>query len=1057
MTGDETERLRDPPPDDVDATVSVESGEAADASARILERLRSGDASYRTEGEIGRGGMGAVLKVWDARLRRRLAMKVVLERGRGSEHATAEEANPALLARFLEEAQVTGQLDHPGIVPVHELGLDETGRVYFTMRLVKGRDLKRIFQLVRSGEEDWSVTRALGVLLKVCEAMAYAHAKGVIHRDLKPANVMVGQFGEAYVMDWGLARVLGAEDRRDVRPDFDTSQALSKVETEQRDGSTADDALCTMDGHILGTPSYMSPEQARGEVGKLDARTDVYAMGAILYHLLAGEMPFVPSGTRVPAQLVLMRALDGPPKPLAELAPDAPPELVAICEKAMARDARDRYPNMSALAEDLRAFLEHRVVHAYRTGAWVEARKWVSRNKALAASLAAGVLVLVGGLAASLVLKAQADRNALAEKRRADEVFRLSALQKCDDLIAEAGRLWPIHGNLDAYADWVDRAQLLVDDLPVHVAKRDELRAEALPRTEDERRRDRESHPGFAELTRLRAEVDAGEAALLQRRDGVAVELPDVDWSAAPADANGLNEIAWPLVDPERESFGGEARGLAVALRARELAKEAGDDVLFALIGDTVSRAFFAVGRDEEALAASREAMDAAPDERKEEFAAYLRDLESWIAEAQSDDGIRAAEEGLSARRAELQALDASVDERRTWRFPPERGESPWWNNQLTKLIELLSWFREPATGLLSPAGVSPEHGWSIPRRLELARRLRDGFAPGGDFAARWDRDLPAIRAAYPGLALSPQVGLVPIGADPDSKLWEFWHVASGEEPVRGADGRLAPTERTGIVFVLLPGGTFRMGAQATDPADPNYDVAARNAEGPVLEVTLKPFFLSKYELTQGQWEGFAGWNRSTYGSSGWATSWSVTGEDGSLLAPVTDVSWDDCRTWLDRLGLSFPTEAQWEYAARAGTDTPWWTGAEPASLQGAANIADSYAREHGAVSTWTIDEEIDDGFTIHAPVGRYAANPFGLHDVHGNVWEWCLDGYDPEYHLSASAAEPVSPWEEATSHSYRGGAFFRPAMSARASERYDYPASSANHGLGLRPARAVR
>ena len=139
-------------------------------------------------------------------------MKVVLGRGSASASGAAADpdsapVDPKTLSRFLEEAQVTGQLDHPGIVPVHELGLDAQGRAFFTMRLVRGKDLKEVFGLVHEKAEGWTVTRALNVLLRVCEAMAFAHAKGVIHRDLKPANIMVGRFGEVYVMDWGLARV----------------------------------------------------------------------------------------------------------------------------------------------------------------------------------------------------------------------------------------------------------------------------------------------------------------------------------------------------------------------------------------------------------------------------------------------------------------------------------------------------------------------------------------------------------------------------------------------------------------------------------------------------------------------------------------------------------------------------------------------------------------------------------------------------------------------------------------------------------------------------------
>src|SRR5262245_47103511 len=193
----------------------------------VLERLlrrSSAFTRYEIESEVARGGMGAILRVRDVDLRRVLAMKVVLNRGDVADASPeATRARTRLLGRFLDEAQVTGQLDHPGIVPVHELGLDREGRVYFTMRLVAGRDLEKIFELVRAGQEGWSTTRAVGALLKVCEAVAYAHSKGVVHRDLKPANVMVGRFGEVYVMDWGLARVLDGGEARDVRPKVDES------------------------------------------------------------------------------------------------------------------------------------------------------------------------------------------------------------------------------------------------------------------------------------------------------------------------------------------------------------------------------------------------------------------------------------------------------------------------------------------------------------------------------------------------------------------------------------------------------------------------------------------------------------------------------------------------------------------------------------------------------------------------------------------------------------------------------------------------------------------
>ena len=184
--------------------------------------------------------MGTILRVWDGDLRRNLAMKVMHGRGVGSS-SPGEGAGGAVdqerLGRFLEEAQITGQLDHPGVVPVHDLGIDSKGRCYFTMRFVRGRELKEVFDLAREHKEGWTRTKVLGAILKVCEAMAYAHSKGVVHRDLKPANVMVGRFGETYVMDWGLARVLGRHDSHDLRlkPQPQDASAMSLVRTVRRD------------------------------------------------------------------------------------------------------------------------------------------------------------------------------------------------------------------------------------------------------------------------------------------------------------------------------------------------------------------------------------------------------------------------------------------------------------------------------------------------------------------------------------------------------------------------------------------------------------------------------------------------------------------------------------------------------------------------------------------------------------------------------------------------------------------------------------------------------
>jgi len=382
-----------------------------DAVLARLARFAPADARHAIGREVDRGGMGSILEAEDLALRRRVAMKVL----RSDRRAGDPVEERARLHRFLEEAQVTAQLVHPGVVPVHELGLDADGRVFFTMSLVEGRTLERIFELARANEEGWNPTRVLGVVQRVCETMAYAHSRGVVHRDLKPANVMVGAFGEVYVMDWGLAQVASTSAEGGPRG----------LRTDRREAAAQSDSesIATLDGSIVGTPSYMSPEQARGE--PLDARSDVYAMGAMLYALLAGRAPYAsPGGHRNGAQIVAM-IQHGAPTPITAIVPKASVELVAITEKAMAREPARRYADVREMGEDLRAFLEDRVVRAHRTGAWVELTKWVKRNRSLAASLLAALALAIAGTVA----------YAWKERQRADtEVAGRARVQRMLDL-----------------------------------------------------------------------------------------------------------------------------------------------------------------------------------------------------------------------------------------------------------------------------------------------------------------------------------------------------------------------------------------------------------------------------------------------------------------------------------------------------------------------------------------------------------------------------------------------------------------------------------------------
>jgi len=430
--------------------------------AKLAQAPKLDTERYSIETEIGRGGMGSVLRIHDRRLNRRLAMKVLLERP-VPRSAQDRQLSQQLLSLFLEEAMVTSQLDHPGVVPVHELGLDENGRVYFTMRLVKGQTATQVFELARAGQEGWTITRGLEIVLRVCDTMAYAHDKGVLHRDLKPSNVMVGRFGEVYVMDWGLAKVLGQADRLDRPSQREEAVNDSYIESLLNDDAKATDssALLSLSGERLGTPSYMSPEQARGK--PLDQRADVYSIGAMVYELLTGRAPYRIPGQRQPAYRILDDVLNGPPKRIDELQPSVPAELVAIVERAMHREHSERYANVLDLAADLRAFLAQRVVKAYRTGAMVEMKLWVRRNRALAASLVVAILLLVGGIVTTTWLAKKAEAKASALSAKIADFDRLALVVDYDRLVKEERELGSAYPDqLAAIIDWRHRAEHLI-------------------------------------------------------------------------------------------------------------------------------------------------------------------------------------------------------------------------------------------------------------------------------------------------------------------------------------------------------------------------------------------------------------------------------------------------------------------------------------------------------------------------------------------------------------------------------------------------------------------
>ena len=294
---------------------------------------------YRIIEPIARGGMGTVYLAEDGELDRQVALKVL----------AAPDVDGGAAERMLQEARIIARLEHPGIVPVHDVGRTHDGRSYYVMKIIRGRRLDQHF--------DGSATIAdrLRVFDRICEAVSFAHAHGVIHRDLKPQNIMIGAFGEVLVLDWGVAKLLSGDVGGEVLSGMEGQTAIDDPHRTQ--------TLATARGTIVGTPAYMAPEQARGEVDDIDLRCDVFALGAILCFLLTGDSPIdrdvfeqLRKGNRAPVGF-------GP-----VFARDVPRQLRAVCLKALALEREDRYRTAEDLSAEVARFLGGHAVEAHREG-----------------------------------------------------------------------------------------------------------------------------------------------------------------------------------------------------------------------------------------------------------------------------------------------------------------------------------------------------------------------------------------------------------------------------------------------------------------------------------------------------------------------------------------------------------------------------------------------------------------------------------------------------------------------------------------------------------------
>ncbi len=490
---------------------ALQEEHALERSGGIDTAARAAGSRFTVLRPHAEGGLGRVHLARDEQLRRTVALKEI----------RPERANdPRLRQRFLNEAEITGQLEHPGIVPIYALEQDDAGRPVYAMRFIQGRTLSEAIEALHRRPTALGLRELLQRFISVCQTVAYAHSKGVIHRDLKPDNVMLGDYGETLVVDWGLAKRLGGHadpclvswgpgepgrEEADGLPEEVAATVLGPTRTGPASGS----AQLTQAGQVLGTPAYMAPEQARGEV--LGPAADVHALGAVLFTLLTGKVPY--QGTT--SLEVLRKVAAGEP-------PDAaggPAALQAICSRAMARDPQARYPTAAELARDVERWLADEPVAAYLEPWPARAGRWARRHRTVVTSLAvAALLLLVTGVGIAWWQNRLAQERRLEQERNAQQVEDL--LDRCEAAIAadDAAAAQLAAGDAEKRAEdalnrRLTRCRSAVDVL-VELNRIDELRwATEDGKFQGNERALREWPRAFARLGVVPGQTPPGEAA----------------------------------------------------------------------------------------------------------------------------------------------------------------------------------------------------------------------------------------------------------------------------------------------------------------------------------------------------------------------------------------------------------------------------------------------------------------------------------------------------------------------------------------------------------------
>jgi formylglycine-generating enzyme required for sulfatase activity/tRNA A-37 threonylcarbamoyl transferase component Bud32 len=1040
--------------------------EATDTTTGAPEREGSPGGAAGKRGRFtplrqhAQGGLGTVSVAFDETLRRQVALKEIRPDRRGNAH---------LRRRFLTEAEITGQLEHPGVVPVYALEEDADGQPYYAMRFVQGRTLAEAIQAYHRQPTPLAFHALLKRFVDVCQTVAYAHSRGVIHRDLKPANVMLGDFGETLVVDWGLAKRVRGSPGTKAEEAPETARAGSDA------GGASAEAL-TEAGQVLGTPAYMSPEQAEGQSDGVGPATDIYALGAILYEVLTGQPPYRGAGLGA----VLTQVRRGSPPAPTHVRRGVPRALAAVCLKAMARSPADRYPGAGEVAREVERWLADQPVTAYREPLPVRLARWTRRHRTPVAVAGFVLLTLIGAaVIGGLVVNREQDRSrALAQVDALPNAAAASVPALLADLAAHRDTVRP--GLL---AKWQDPTLSHGQLLRVGLALADdaEVRAQLLtlaPTAADphEVLLVRNALAPYAgEVTPLMWTLVAEPSMPPRERFCLLAILasmdPDSDrWPAQAANvvsalvrenvlfiggwAEALRPVGGQLIPPLADVFRDAnrpelERGLATGLLAEYAADQ--PEMLADLLTDADVKQFavlylrFKDQEDRGLRVLTGEVDRRVPEE------ATASDKER-LAKRQANAAVALLRMGHAEKVWPLlkHSPDPTVRSYLIHRLGPLGADAGAIVEQLGREGDVT--IQRALVLSLGPEEFG-EQTWTLEGKQPLVEQLQGMYCtapdPGLHAAAEWLlrqwKEEAWIRETDEALA-----------ADKDKRLQDIKHDLLQERenarPKWYVNGQ-------GQTMVVIPSpGEFLMGSPVSGAGSlQRREQLHRRRIGYSYAIAAKPVTVEQFlrfredeyspeiaptkdcPMHAVSWymaAEYCNWlsKREGIPEGDWCYEPNKEGkyEDGMRLAP----------DYRKRTGYRLPTEAEWEYSCRAGASTSRYYGASEHLL-----TKYGWYWQNSRFRSW--------------PVGSLKPNDLGLFDMHGNVWCWCQDLFkeypETKGQEAADVMEDTLMVTNDQERVLRGGSFDRPPPFVRCAWRdWNHPWNRFSR-LGFRATRTIR